>query len=86
MEYEVLPEQIAAGENYCRVALKACAAIFKSMKNVDTCDIRMKQSAGKLIIQLHCRQDTTKTHYISILEHETLSAPSRHNDRGALNT
>lgn len=75
--YHVLPEQIGLGENCCRVSLKACAAIFRSMKNVETCDIRMNQSASRLIIQLHCRENTTKTHFITILEQETLTAPSR---------
>lgn len=77
IEYEVLPAQVEAGENCCRVSLKSCAAIFRSMKNVETCDIRMNQAASRLIIQLHCRENTTKTHFITILEQETLTAPSR---------
>lgn len=83
--YEVDPEQIETGDNCCRVALKACVPIFKSLKSVETCDIRMNQSASKLIIQLHCRENTTKTHFVSILQLETLSAPTRKSN-GTMNT
>lgn len=80
MEYDIDAEQITLGQNVCRVSLKACSSIFRSMKSVDTCNIRMKANASKLVIQLHCRQNTTKTHFISILEQETLSAPARATD------
>lgn len=64
-----------AHANCCRVAMKACAAIFRSMKNVETCHIRMNQTGSKLIIQLHCRENTTKTHFVTIQEQELLTAP-----------
>lgn len=80
MDYSVEPGHIENGDNCCRVSLRACAAIFRSMKNVDTCKIRINNNGGKLIIQLNCKQSTTKTHFISILEQETLSARSRSQD------
>lgn len=50
-----------------------------------TCDIKMNQEASKLIIQLHCRENTTKTHFVTILEQETLEAPTR-SENSSINT
>lgn len=83
IDYHVPPGHVETGENGCRVALKACVPIFRSMKNVETCDIRM--SNDKLVIQLHCRENTTKTHFVNILEREVLSAQDRP-DKSAVNT
>lgn len=80
-DYSVDQEQIETGENFCRVSLKACLPIFRSLKNVECCDIRMNQSASKLIIQLHCRENTTKTHFVSILQRELVSPINRHSSQ-----
>lgn len=75
--YELSQQAIVDTENFCRVSMKACLGVFKAMRNVELCNITLDVNRGKLVVQQKCRENTTKTHYVSILEQENLDATIR---------
>ncbi|XP_049839507.1 cell cycle checkpoint control protein RAD9A [Schistocerca gregaria] len=62
----------------CKISMKSCAPIIRSPANLDkqveTCLIHLERDGTKLIFELRCRHNVVKTHYMPILECETLQA------------
>lgn len=55
-------------ENCCQISMKACLGIFKNMRQVVRCVLRIDTKTSRLIVKLFCRMDTVKTHQISIVD------------------
>lgn len=60
--------------NHCKVSVKSCMSVFKSMRNVEELRISMDAVRYKLKFEFSCRLEMTKTHYICVLEQESLQA------------
>lgn len=62
----------------CKVSMKSCMAVFRSPshldKQVEACQIRLEPDGVKLIFEFHCHHGIIKTHYLPIIECETLEA------------
>ncbi|XP_021916807.1 cell cycle checkpoint control protein RAD9A isoform X2 [Zootermopsis nevadensis] len=62
----------------CKVSMKSCVAVFRSPthldKQVEACQIRLEPDGVKLIFEFHCHHGIIKTHYLPIIECETLEA------------
>ncbi|KAJ9577805.1 hypothetical protein L9F63_005624, partial [Diploptera punctata] len=65
----------------CKVSMKSCLAVFRSPahldKQVESCQIKIEPGGVKLVFELHCHHGTIKTHYLPIIECETLEAVYR---------
>lgn len=55
-------------ENSCQISMKACLGIFKNMRQVVRCVLRIDTQASRLNVKLFCRMDTEKTHQIAIVD------------------
>lgn len=64
--------QSSQGNNQCKVSMKSCLKVFKKMKEVEMCKISFDTEASKLVFQLKCRLETVKTHYVPILQYESI--------------
>lgn len=75
-----LNQEKDAGEETvkCKVAMKACLNVFKSLatleRTVERCKITLDGEEDKLGIQLNCRHGINKTYNLSFIECETLQA------------
>jgi len=62
----------------CKVSMKSCLAVFRSPshldKQVEVCQIRLEPDGVKLVFEFHCHHGIIKTHYLPIIECETLEA------------
>ncbi|KAJ4445348.1 hypothetical protein ANN_07153 [Periplaneta americana] len=62
----------------CKISMKSCLAVFKSPghmdKQVEACQIRLEPDGVKLIFEFQCYHGIVKTHYLPIIECETLEA------------
>lgn len=62
----------------CKVSMKSCLAVFRSPshldKQVEVCQIRLEPDGVKLIFEFHCHHGIIKTHFLPIIECETLEA------------
>ncbi|XP_063395838.1 cell cycle checkpoint control protein RAD9A-like [Mytilus trossulus] len=62
----------------CKVAMKSCLTVFKSMstieKTVERCKIKLNMDESRLVFQLHCKHGIVKTHNLAFIECETLQA------------
>lgn len=56
--------------NKCRISMKSCLNVFKNMKEVEEC--KMSLEPDRLTILLKCNMNVTKTHYISILDNDSM--------------
>ncbi|XP_055540070.1 cell cycle checkpoint control protein RAD9A [Wyeomyia smithii] len=57
-------------ENNCRVSIKFVLRIFKSLATILTCKMWLDVQRMKIIFQFKCKSEVTKTHTISLLEHD----------------
>lgn len=60
--------------SYCKITMKAILAVFKNMKQVERCDIRLITEQSKLQVQFKCRLETVKNVLISIVDEENVTA------------
>jgi hypothetical protein len=64
--------------NFGSHIFQSCVAVFRSPshldKQVEACHIRLESDGVKLIFEFHCHHGTIKTHYLPIIECETLEA------------
>ncbi|XP_052074253.1 cell cycle checkpoint control protein RAD9A-like [Mytilus californianus] len=62
----------------CKVAMKSCLTVFKSMstieKTVERCKIKLNMDESRLVFQLYCKHGIVKTHNLAFIECETLQA------------
>lgn len=62
----------------CKVAMKSCLTVFKSMatieKMVERCKIKLNMKECRLVFQLYCKHGIVKTHNLAFIECETLQA------------
>lgn len=62
----------------CKVAMKSCLTVFKSMstieKTVERCKIKLNMTECRLVFQLYCKHGIVKTHNLAFIECETLQA------------
>ncbi|XP_043233793.1 cell cycle checkpoint control protein RAD9A-like isoform X4 [Amphibalanus amphitrite] len=62
----------------CKVALKACLSVFRSLasldKSVERCRIALEESNSRMVVQLECKHKIKKTYHIAFIECETLQA------------
>jgi len=65
----------------CKIVMKSILQVFKSLNNiersVEQCTIRLDQNESRLVFQLKCRHNITKTHYIYYQECDSLQARYR---------
>ncbi|KAL5290616.1 RAD9B family protein [Megaselia abdita] len=66
-------------ENSCQISMKACLGLFKNMRQVVRCVLRIDTKASRLNVKLFCRMDTVKTHQIAIVDVESVT-PSFNTD------
>lgn len=66
-------------ENSCQISMKACLGIFKNMRQVVRCVLRIDTKASRLNVKLFCRMDTVKTHQIAIVDVDSVT-PSFNTD------
>lgn len=60
---------VDAGDgNKCRISMKSVLSVFKNMKQVEECKIVLKGKESRLVFKMKCRLDTTKTHFVSIID------------------
>lgn len=72
-------EQNSEYENSCQISMKACLGIFKNMRQVVRCVLRIDTKASRLNVKLFCRMDTVKTHQIAIVDVDSVT-PSFNTD------
>lgn len=60
-------------ENSCQISMKACLGIFKNMRQVVRCVLRIDTKASRLNVKLICRMDTIKTHQIAIVDVDSVT-------------
>lgn len=60
--------------SYCKITMKAILAVFKNMKQVERCEIRLLIEQSKLQVQFKCRLETIKNVLISIVDEENVTA------------
>ncbi|XP_022343172.2 cell cycle checkpoint control protein RAD9A-like [Crassostrea virginica] len=62
----------------CKIAIKSCLTVFKSMSNVEKtvekCQINLNVQKARLIFKLYCKHGIVKTHNLAFIECETLQA------------
>ncbi|XP_057315283.1 cell cycle checkpoint control protein RAD9A-like [Hydractinia symbiolongicarpus] len=62
----------------CKLTMKSCLAIFKSLptieKTVEQCKITFQPNECRLVFTLYCRHGITKTHNLTFQECESLQA------------
>lgn len=75
----VAADQNSEFENSCQISMKACLGIFKNMRQVVRCVLRIDTTASRLNVKLFCRMDTVKTHQIAIVDVEAVT-PSFNTD------
>ncbi|KAI0221488.1 Cell cycle checkpoint control protein RAD9A [Lamellibrachia satsuma] len=69
-----------AAENLvrCKIAMKPCLGVFKSLslldKSVERCIVSLNMDKARLTFQLHCRHGIVKTYNLAFIECETLQA------------
>lgn len=61
-------------DNKCKVSVKSLLSVFKNMRQVEECRMHMDSDNYKLRFEFRCRQRMLKTHYVSVLEQESLQA------------
>ncbi|XP_023293349.2 cell cycle checkpoint control protein RAD9A [Lucilia cuprina] len=62
-----------SGVNYCKVCMKAILAVFKNMRHVERCEIRLLADQLKLQVQFKCSLETMKNALISVVDDEILT-------------
>lgn len=60
-------------DNHCKISIKPCLKIFKSLHKIKSCEIKLDGSESKIDFRFHCKSETTKNHSISILEYEKIT-------------
>uniref|UniRef100_A0A1B6CP83 Cell cycle checkpoint control protein n=2 Tax=Clastoptera arizonana TaxID=38151 RepID=A0A1B6CP83_9HEMI len=62
----------------CKISMKACISVFKTPtcmdKQVEWCQIRCEPDGTQLVFKIRYINGATKTHFLPILENETLEA------------
>ncbi|PSN30763.1 Cell cycle checkpoint control protein RAD9A [Blattella germanica] len=62
----------------CKISMKSCLSVFRSPghmdKQVETCQIKLEPGADKLVFEFQYHHGIVKTHYLPIIECETLEA------------
>lgn len=62
----------------CKIAIKSCLTVFKSMSNVEKtvekCQITLNVQKARLVFKLYCKHGIVKTHNLAFIECETLQA------------
>ncbi|XP_067014883.1 cell cycle checkpoint control protein RAD9A [Anabrus simplex] len=60
----------------CKISMKSCLPVFRSPntldKQVETCLLRLEPDGSRLVLEMRCRHGVVKTHYMPIIECETL--------------
>lgn len=59
-----------SGDNYCKVCMKAILAVFKNMRHVERCEIRLLSEQLKLQVQFKCSLETMKNALIAVVDDE----------------
>lgn len=59
--------------NYCKVSMKAILTVFKNMRQVERCEIRLLTEQSKLQVQFTCRLETMKNALIAVVDDENLT-------------
>lgn len=54
--------------NKCRISMKSVLSVFKNMKQVEECKMVLKPRESRLVFKMKCRLETTKTHFVSIID------------------
>lgn len=54
--------------NKCRISMKSVLSVFKNMKQVEECRIVLRPREARLVFKMKCRLETTKTHFVSIID------------------
>lgn len=64
---------VAQGDgNCCRVSMKNMLIHFKNMKSVERCELQILSEQCKLSVKFHCRLETEKSGWLSIVDDENL--------------
>ncbi|XP_053696091.1 uncharacterized protein LOC128743520 [Sabethes cyaneus] len=61
-------------ENNCKVSIKPLLRIFKSLSTILDCRMWLDIGRMKIIFQFKCKSQITKTHTISLLEHDNTNS------------
>ncbi|XP_075161600.1 cell cycle checkpoint control protein Rad9 [Haematobia irritans] len=72
--FETYNEGNGNGENFCKVSMKTILPVFKNMKQVERCEIRLLAEVSKLQIKFKCRLEALKNVLISIVDEENVTA------------
>ncbi|XP_055677195.1 cell cycle checkpoint control protein RAD9A [Lutzomyia longipalpis] len=63
-----------SNETKCRVSLKSLLSVFRNIKQVEVCILRLDHDKDMLTIRLRCAEEKVRMMYVPILEQETLDA------------
>jgi len=61
-------------DSRCKVLLKPCLAVFRSLTTVDKCIVRESVEDAKLVFELHCKMGVRKTYRLNVEDCEPLQA------------
>ncbi|XP_059614389.1 cell cycle checkpoint control protein RAD9A [Phlebotomus argentipes] len=70
----------ASFETKCRVSFKSLLSVFRHIKKVEVCTLRLDQETARLTLRLRCAEEKVRNMYVPILEQETLDATFHRDD------
>lgn len=77
-EHGISDDEDANEKLKCKLSLKSCLAVFKSLNTIDKmvqkCSIKLNQTGEQLTFLLHCLHGITKTYNLAYQDCETLEA------------
>uniref|UniRef100_A0A1B0DQ52 Uncharacterized protein n=1 Tax=Phlebotomus papatasi TaxID=29031 RepID=A0A1B0DQ52_PHLPP len=65
-----------SSETKCRISLKSLLSVFRHLKQVEVCTLRLDQDSDRLVIKLKCAEEKVRMMYVPILEQDELDRDS----------
>ncbi|XP_030373415.1 cell cycle checkpoint control protein RAD9A [Scaptodrosophila lebanonensis] len=59
---------------YCKISMKPCLAAFRSMKQVEHCELSITDNQTKFQVKLRCKLETVRQSVIAILDEQNITA------------